>query len=100
MLLNRILGRVRRDEQGVALIAVIGVMAVGVVVGSVILTSILSGIGFTASTRAGVQSQAGADAGLAAVQAGLRERATERSASAVGTPRPGVYGRPRPGFGG
>ena len=72
MLLNRILGRVRRDEQGVALIAVIGVMAVGVVVGSVILTSILSGIGFTASTRAGVQSQAGADAGLAAVQAGLQ----------------------------
>jgi len=73
MLLNRILGRLRRDDDGVAMITVIGVTAVGVILSSIILSSLVSGIAFTSATRAGVQSQADADAGLAAVQAGLQK---------------------------
>jgi Tfp pilus assembly protein PilX/cytoskeletal protein CcmA (bactofilin family) len=70
MLLNRMFRTARRDE-GAALAAVLGLMAVGMIMTSLILTSVVSGMGFTTSTRAGVQAQAAAEAGIAAARAGL-----------------------------
>jgi Tfp pilus assembly protein PilX len=61
----------RSDERGAALIAVIGIMAIGLIVSATILTSLVSGIGFTSSTRANVQAQAAAEAGIADARAGL-----------------------------
>lgn len=63
--------RPNRPEQGSALVAVIGVVAVGLILTLVVAGSLVSGMGFTSATRAGVQSQAAADAGVAAARAGL-----------------------------
>lgn len=60
-----------RDEGGSALVAVIGVLAVTLIVTALISTSIVHAIGFTTSTRANVQSQAAAEAGIAVAQASL-----------------------------
>jgi len=73
MLLNRMMRRVRREENGVAIIAVVGVMAVGLLMASLILSSLIGGVAFTSATRASVQSQAAADAGVAAARAGLQK---------------------------
>jgi hypothetical protein len=70
MLLNRTFGG-RDDETGSALAAVLGVMAVGLVFTALIASSIVGAYGFSSSTRAGVQSQAAADAGVAAAHTGL-----------------------------
>jgi hypothetical protein len=75
VLLTRLVGALRRrlhnDENGVALAAVLGIFAVAIILSSVILSSITSGLGQTSSTRATVQSQAAADAGIAVAQASL-----------------------------
>jgi hypothetical protein len=75
MFLTRLVGALRRrlhsDEEGVALAAVLGIFAVAIILSSVILSSITSGLGQTSSTRASVQSQAAADAGIAVAQASL-----------------------------
>ncbi|WP_349898772.1 hypothetical protein [Parafrigoribacterium soli] len=63
--------RLRSAERGAAMIAVIGLMLVGMVVTSLILSSIVSGFGSTTSTRAGVQSQAAATAGVDVALAAL-----------------------------
>jgi len=63
--------RLHGEEQGVALAAVLGIFAVGIILSSIILASITSGLGFTSSTRANVQSQAAAEAGIAVAQASL-----------------------------
>jgi cytoskeletal protein CcmA (bactofilin family) len=69
------LGRFRReaqsDDSGVALAAVIGVMAVGLLLTALIATTVVSGLGQTTAARADVQSQASADAGAAAARVGL-----------------------------
>lgn len=70
MFLTRILRASKRDD-GVALAAVLGLMAVGLIITSLVLTSVVSASGFTTYTRAGVQSQAAAEAGIAAARAGL-----------------------------
>ena len=72
MFLSRILRRLRGEENGVAIVAVIGVMAIGLIMSALILSSVMGGMGFTAATRASVQSQANAEAGVAAAQAGLQ----------------------------
>lgn len=71
MLVTRIARRLHRQDEGVAIIAVVGVMAVGVLLSALILSSVVGGMSFTSATRAGVQSQASAEAGVAAAQAGL-----------------------------
>lgn len=72
MLLIASLVRLRRTpERGSALIAVLGVMVVGLIFTTVISTSVLSAYSFSSSTRASVQSHAAADAGIAAARAGL-----------------------------
>lgn len=72
LLIRRItaaVGHRARGEYGSALLAVIGVMAVLVIVGSVIAAMTISAMGFTSSTRANVQSTAAAEAGIAAAAA-------------------------------
>lgn len=70
MFLNRIFRKAGSDD-GAALAAVLGLMAVGLIMTSIILTSVVTGMGFTTATRAGVQAQAAAEAGVAAARAGL-----------------------------
>lgn len=69
--LSRRLRELHRDERGAALTAVVGLMAVGVVLTAVVATSVITATGVTTSVRAGVQSQAAAEAGVAAARASL-----------------------------
>lgn len=71
MLLKRSLPGPTLDDRGSALAAVLGVMAVGLILTALIMTSIVGAYGFSSGTRAGVQSQASADAGIAAAHTGL-----------------------------
>jgi hypothetical protein len=71
MLLSRSLRRLRRDDRGAALAAVIGLMATGLLLTALIGGAVVTAAGFTTSTRAGMQSQASAEAGIAAARAGL-----------------------------
>jgi hypothetical protein len=64
----RFVSHTRDEQSGVALAAVIGVMAVALLVMTLVTTSIVSGVGHTSATRAGVQSQAAAEAGIAAAR--------------------------------
>lgn len=70
MLRMRLLQTTRRDE-GLALAVVLGLLAVGLIMTSLVLTSVVGAMGFSTYTRAGVQSQAAAEAGIAAARAGL-----------------------------
>lgn len=70
MFLTRLV-RATKREDGVAMAAVLGMMAVGLLITSLVLTSVVSASGFSTYTRAGVQSQAAAEAGIAAARAGL-----------------------------
>ena len=62
---------VRSDDRGAALAAVIGLMATGLLLTALVAGSVVSALGTTTSTRAGVQSQAAAEAGIAVARAGL-----------------------------
>lgn len=86
MLLKRRLPGGPDRERGSALAAVLGVMAVGLILTSLIMTSIVGAYGFSSSTRAGVQSQASADAGIAAAQTGLFT-----TGNCAAQPTPGRY---------
>ncbi len=64
--------RVLRSQQdGVAIPAVLGMMAISLILSTVIVGSVVAGFGYTSMTSASVQSQAAADAGTAVAQAGL-----------------------------
>jgi hypothetical protein len=71
MLISRLVRRVRSDDRGAALAAVIGLMATGLLLTALVTGSVVSAMGFSSSTRAGVQAQAAAEAGIAAARAGL-----------------------------
>jgi len=58
-------------EQGSALASVLGVMAVGLLFATLITTSVVGSLGVSTSIRAGVQSGAAADAGIAFARQGL-----------------------------
>lgn len=60
-----------KDERGVALAAVLTFMAAGVILSAAVASSVVSGLQFSASTRADVQSQAAAEAGIAVARAAL-----------------------------
>lgn len=70
MLLTRIRLFLRRDD-GVALAAVLGLMAVSMLLTTAVASSVIVAVGYSSNTRAGVQSQAAAEAGVAAARAGL-----------------------------
>jgi len=66
---DRFVRRMRQDDSGSALVAVIGVLMITVIIASVVSASAVHALGYTSATRAGAQSQAAADAGIAAARA-------------------------------
>ncbi len=70
MFLTR-LRSIASGDRGVAMAAVLGLVAVALILTSVILTSVVGATSFSTYTRAGVQAQAAAEAGVAAARAGL-----------------------------
>ncbi len=74
MLLTRIsstLRRLRAEEKGAGLAMVIGLLAVSLLTTSLVASSVVAATQYTSVTRAGVQSQAAAEAGIAVARAGL-----------------------------
>lgn len=65
------LGKVARDDRGVALATVLILSAAGVVLSAVVASTVVFAMTFSSTTRADVQSQAAAEAGVAAARAGL-----------------------------
>jgi hypothetical protein len=76
--------RLRSDESGVALIAVIVLTLMGLLLGALILVAVVTSFGFTTASRANVQSQAAAQAGVTAAVASIQ---TTGNCTGVG----GVY---------
>ena len=74
MLLSRILRRLR-SEDGAALASVLALMLVGALISTLILGSVISAYAQTTQTRANVQAQASAQAGVAAATVGLQQPA-------------------------
>lgn len=70
--LRRPLGRVRSEQDGVAMPAVIGAMALTMIVAGAIVPSAVSSANVSTITRADVQSTAAADAGIDTAFARLR----------------------------
>jgi len=75
-----------QSERGSALVAVLGVFAMGLILTTLIVSSTVHGLGFSTFSRASVQSQAAADAGVTAARASLY---TASNCNAQSTP--GVY---------
>ena len=71
MLLRRWQQSHTANERGSALVAVLGVMVVGLLLTTLVASSVVRAFGFSTSTRAAVQSHAAADAGVVAARAGL-----------------------------
>jgi hypothetical protein len=61
----------RRDDRGVALAAVLGLMVTAMLLTALVAGSVITASGYSTSARAGVQSEASAEAGIAAARAGL-----------------------------
>lgn len=59
------------DDRGMALAAVLTFMSAGILLSAVVAASVVYAFQFSSTTRAGVQSQAAAEAGVAAARAGL-----------------------------
>lgn len=75
MLLNQfraVVQRGRREERGAAMASVLGLILVGGILSALIVSSMVATFSQTTGTRAGVQAQAAAEAGLAAAYAGLQ----------------------------
>ena len=75
-----------RSEDGSALVAVLGVFAMGLILTTLIVSSVVHGLGFSTFSRASVQSHAAADAGITAARASLY---TASNCNAQSTP--GIY---------
>ena len=82
--------RTFRDDKGSVLAGVIGVFAVTILLATLVASSTVYAIGFTSATRAGVQSQAAADAGISFAVAEMmkgncqREYSDEDAAAVLG----------------
>lgn len=94
MFLNPFVRHQRSDERGSALVVVIGVMAVGLILTTLAMNSVVHGLGFTTATRAGVQSQGGAEAGLAVARVGLYPDATTHLNNCATQPTAATYVSP------
>jgi hypothetical protein len=68
---RRAAARLHSEDEGVALAAVLGLTLVGIAVCTLIIVSIVSSISATTASRASVQSQAAAQAGIVAAYAGV-----------------------------
>lgn len=69
--LNSVLRRLRDEERGAGMAAVIGLLAVSLATATLVATSVIQATQYTTVSRAGVQSQAAAEAGVAHARAGL-----------------------------
>jgi len=85
------LRRLRREESGAALVAVMGFMIIGVLIIVLVGASIVSGLGHTTSARANIQAQAAAEAGIAAAFAGIQVPNSCATNSAVYKSVPGQF---------
>lgn len=56
--------RLVRDETGTTILAVVGLIAIAAIMAVTITATTIHALGFTSATRAGVQAQAAADAGV------------------------------------
>ena len=81
------LRRLGNRDRGSALLAVIGVMAVLVIITMTVATTTVSSLGFTSATRAGVQAQASAEAGIDFALAALTTGTCPASVSPAGAPK-------------
>jgi cytoskeletal protein CcmA (bactofilin family) len=81
--------RLRSEDRGAGMAAVVGLMAVSLLTTSVVATSVVTATEYTTVTRAGVESQAAAEAGIAVARAGLLNgtcvSSSNRYASAANT---------------
>ena len=91
MLLIRLRDRLQhrlRDDDGAAMASVLALMLVGALISTLILSSVIGAFAQTTQTRANVQSQAAAQAGISVAVAGLQKATGDpQSCQAVG----GVY---------
>ena len=74
MLLTRVNSRLaawRDEERGAAMASVMALLAVSLLLSTLVASSVVTATGVTSSARANVQSQAAAEAGVAAARAGL-----------------------------
>ncbi|KQV07151.1 hypothetical protein [Leifsonia sp. Root112D2] len=71
MFLSRLKFAYEDREEGSALIAVLGLIGVAAIIGLLVSSATVSAMGFTSATRAGVQSQAAAEAGIDFAQVSL-----------------------------
>lgn len=71
LVIARLQRAIRDDERGVALPTVMIFMLAGVLLSLIVSSTVLYSYTFTSSTRSGVQSQAAAEAGIAAARAGM-----------------------------
>ncbi|GAA3731565.1 hypothetical protein GCM10022239_05210 [Leifsonia bigeumensis] len=60
-----------RGEDGAALAAVLGAFAIGLLLTTLIMSSVVQGLGWSTFSRASIQSHAAADAGIVAARTGL-----------------------------
>ncbi len=82
MFLNRFIPT--RSERGSAMVAVLGVFALGLILTTLIVSSVVHGVGWSTFSRASVQSHAAADAGITAARAGLYTLGNCNSQSTAG----------------
>ncbi|QEO09227.1 hypothetical protein [Protaetiibacter larvae] len=82
---TRTIRAVREDDRGVALPTVIIFMFAGVLLSLVVASTVLYSYTFSSSVKASVQSQAAAEAGIAAARAGLL------NGTCATQPTPGLY---------
>lgn len=91
MLMIRLFRRIRREDDGAALAAVMGLMIVALLITALISSSVVSAYGYSSFTRAGIESRAAAEAGIAAARAGLVAGTCASSINASTHPAVGVY---------
>lgn len=72
MFLSKHLRTLRSDQDGSAIMAVLGIMAVTAIIGVTVTAATIQGLSQTSSTRASVQSRAAAEAGVDVAAVGLQ----------------------------
>lgn len=82
MFLNRFIPT--RSERGSAMVAVLGVFAIGLILTTLIVSAVVHGLGWSTYSRASLQSHAAADAGITAARAGLYTAGDCNSQSTAG----------------
>ncbi len=75
-----------QTERGSAMVAVLGVFAIGLILTTLIVSSVVHGLGWSTFSRASVQSHAAADAGIVAARVSLFS-----SGDCYSQSTPGVY---------